>query len=354
MSRSAPLWLLIVAIAALLGGGRSCLAADQDSSPPGDGLYAELLTDEGAILIELFAEQTPIAAINFVGLATGGLPPDWSSPQPFYTDMPFFRVVPGKLAVTGCPEGDGSGGPGYTIPDEIDPERRFDRPGRVAMANGAPDGGGSQFFITMTPLPHLDGRHTIFGQVVSGMAVVRRIGRGDRLRRVRIIRRGKAAKRFAGTGSALRRAISEHQKALRQAADRRRQRKAEFIRRYYPHAKRTDAGYWYEVLDPGHGSLARPGDLVTLHYTARIVGSERVLDSTRRRGRPVRFPLGGGRVIQGLELAAARMRPGAHWRLILPPELAFGQEGMGEEVPPGSYLAFDLKLVQVEPAAASP
>ncbi len=158
-------------------------APDQISSPAerdlaaytsdleGDGeLIATIETSAGDIECRLFADRAPITVANFVGLARGRK--RWVHPEtgrviedrPLYDDAPFHRVIPGFLIQGGDPTGSGEGGPGYTIPDEIDDSLSHDRPGTLSMATRGPDTGGSQFFITETSAPHLDGRHTIFGR----------------------------------------------------------------------------------------------------------------------------------------------------------------------------------------------
>ncbi len=148
-------------------------------------LMARLITNMGTIEFELFEDKTPITVDNFVGLATGTK--EWVDPRtlqkvkkPFYNGLTFHRVIPGFMIQGGCPLGTGTGGPGYKFKDEIVPDLKFDRPGRVAMANAGPNTNGSQFFITEKETPWLNGRHTIFGQVTKGMDVVHKIANVER------------------------------------------------------------------------------------------------------------------------------------------------------------------------------
>ena len=138
----------------------------------------------GRIVILLFEKETPVTVRNFVDLALGrksytdprtGLP----SRRPFYNGLDFHRVIPGFMIQGGDPLGDGTGGV-KEIPDEFSAELKFDQPGRVGMANSGPGTGSCQFFITEAPQPHLDGKHTIFGQVVEGQDVVEKIARVPR------------------------------------------------------------------------------------------------------------------------------------------------------------------------------
>lgn len=145
-------------------------------------LIATFSTSEGEIRCRLFEERAPITVANFVGLARGLKP--WVDPETgevhgdnrFYRGLTFHRVIPGFLIQGGAPTGSGDGGPGYTIPDEFDDSLSHDHPGMLSMANRGPNTGGSQFFITLAPAPHLDGRHTIFGEC-RNLKTVRAIAR---------------------------------------------------------------------------------------------------------------------------------------------------------------------------------
>jgi peptidyl-prolyl cis-trans isomerase A (cyclophilin A) len=129
---------------------------------------AVLRTSEGDIEVELFAEEAPLTVQNFVGLAEGGRAVNSETGSDrFYDGTVFHRVIEGFMIQGGDPLGVGTGGPGYTFADEIDPGRSFDAPGLLAMANSGRDTNGSQFFITTAPAPHLDGLHTVFGEVAD-------------------------------------------------------------------------------------------------------------------------------------------------------------------------------------------
>ncbi len=145
------------------------------------GLYGVISTSMGDITVKFFEKQAPVTVKNFVDLALGrktytnpenGLPVR----KQFYNGLTFHRVIPGFMIQGGDPLGNGSGGT-TPIPDEIDPALKFDVPGRLAMANAGPNTGSCQFFLTEVPTPHLNGLHTIFGQVVSGQELVNEIAR---------------------------------------------------------------------------------------------------------------------------------------------------------------------------------
>lgn len=148
-----------------------------------DRIKANFKTNLGEFEIELYAKECPETVWNFVNLAEGRQ--ETSKSGPYYDGLVFHRVIEGFMIQGGCPEGSGRGGPGYRFQDEFNPSLKHSGPGILSMANAGPGTNGSQFFITLVPTPHLDGRHTVFGKVISGMEVVNKIGktptaRGDR------------------------------------------------------------------------------------------------------------------------------------------------------------------------------
>lgn len=164
---------------------------DAAGPPPGEpaarapGLYATLHTSKGKIVIRLFEDKTPMTVENFVQLATGKKP--WKDhtgkthrDEPFYNGLLFHRVLPNFMIQTGAHLPNGGYRQSANIPDEFHPDLKFDRPGRLGMANAGPNTGSSQFFITHVATPHLNGKHTVFGQVVEGQDVVEAIGNAPR------------------------------------------------------------------------------------------------------------------------------------------------------------------------------
>ena len=145
------------------------------------GTYAKFETSEGNFKVRLFDKEAPNTVANFTGLAEGTK--EWKDPAkgqkkkaPFYNGLIFHRVIEGFMIQGGDPLGTGTGGPGYKFADEFTAKLRHDRPGLLSMANSGPNTNGSQFFITLGPTPHLDNRHSVFGEVVEGLDVVKRIG----------------------------------------------------------------------------------------------------------------------------------------------------------------------------------
>jgi peptidyl-prolyl cis-trans isomerase A (cyclophilin A) len=145
-------------------------------------MYAQFKTTEGDFTVRLFDQEAPNTVENFIGLAEGTK--NWTDPRtnqqvrrPYYDGIVFHRVIDGFMIQGGDPLGQGIGGPGYTFADEFHPKLRHDKPGILSMANRGPNTNGGQFFITLGPTPHLDDRHSVFGEVVEGLDVIRAIGR---------------------------------------------------------------------------------------------------------------------------------------------------------------------------------
>ena len=148
----------------------------------GPGVYAHFTTNQGSFTARLFDKDAPKTVENFVMLAQGKKA--WMNPRtktqvrrPYYNNLTFHRIMPGFMIQGGDPSGDGSGGPGFTFPDEFSPKLRHAKPGMLSMANRGPNTNGGQFFITLVPTPHLDDRHSVFGELVEGMDTLRAIGK---------------------------------------------------------------------------------------------------------------------------------------------------------------------------------
>jgi len=194
----------MVLAALALGALTQCGSAQEEKKKLADGVYAEMETSKGKILLQLEYEKTPLTVANFVGLAEGtkNYSKDGSAPKPqgkpFYDGLTFHRVIPDFMIQGGDPNGTGSGGPGYQFRNEIDSSLKHNRAGTLSMANAGPDTNGSQFFITHKDTPWLDGRHTVFGYVVEGQDVVNKIARGDTIKSIKILRIGDKAKAFKG------------------------------------------------------------------------------------------------------------------------------------------------------------
>jgi peptidylprolyl isomerase len=322
-----------------------------EDSALGDGLFARISTNRGDIVTRLEYEKTPLTVCNFVALAEGKM--NTAQGKPFYDGLSFHRVISKAngdeqdfMIQTGDPTGSGAGGPGYQFPDEIEPSLRHDGPGVLSMANAGPGTNGSQFFITHVATPWLDGLHTIFGRVVRGQQVVNAIKQGDKIQSIRIIRNGEAANAFKADQEAFDWLLQKPLAAAEAKKKAQREADIEQIKILYPNTSVSLSGIFYEILADGGGAKPATGDTVRMYYTGMFLGG-RVFDSSDISGVPLEFQAGRGRVIPGIDETALDMRLGEKRRVIIPPELAYGAQGVGNVIPPNSFLVFEMELAAV-------
>ena len=307
-----------------------------------DGLYAVIDTQKGDIVIKLEYKKVPMTVANFVGLVEGEL--NLEDPgENFYEGLNFHRVIDNFMIQGGCPKGDGTGGPGYSFPDEFDPSLHHDGPGVLSMANAGPGTNGSQFFITHVKTPWLNDKHSVFGRVVEGQDVVNSIRQGDKINTIRIERIGEDAKKFVVTKQIFSDLVEN---AAKQAMERRRaevEKVEKEIANRWPNTVKTSSGLQYVVLKKGDGKKCpKYGQTVTVHYTGTLLDG-RMFDSSVHRGQPASFKI--GQVIEGWNEALQTMSKGEKRTLIIPPELGYGVHGYPGIIPPDSYLIFDVELL---------
>jgi peptidylprolyl isomerase len=307
-----------------------------------DGVYAVLHTNKGDITLLLEHTKTPMTVANFVGLAEGTLNVHGNN-KPFYSNIKFHRVIENFMIQGGCPKGTGTGGPGYTFPDEIEESLKHTGPGILSMANAGPGTNGSQFFITHVATPWLDGKHSVFGHVVEGLDVVNSIVQGDSIKTVEIVRKGADAEAFVVSRETFTQYVlaAEEKNNKREALEK--ARLEEELKNRWPDAIKTPSGLRYVVTKAGDGKK-KPvhGQKVTVHYTGSLLDG-RVFDSSVRRGTPAQFAI--GEVIEGWNEALKTMSAGEKRTLIIPPELGYGTMGYPGVIPPNSYLVFDVELI---------
>ncbi len=312
-----------------------------------DGLYARFDTSKGDILCSLEFKKTPLTVANFVGLAEGTKDLGGGAKakgDKFYDGLKFHRVIADFMIQGGCPLGTGTGGPGYTFPDEFDPELNHSRPGTLSMANSGPATNGSQFFITHVPTPHLDGKHTVFGHVVSGQDVVDKIEGNDLINSIEIIRVGSDAKNFGTDQEAFDKLLSSFEERNQEKELEAMEEAVRLIDEQWPDAITTPSGLKYVVDEEGSGDATpQAGQVVSVHYTGKLLNGTK-FDSSRDRGKPIEFPVGKGRVIKGWDEALLEMKKGEKRTLIVPSNLGYGPSGRGP-IPPDATMIFDVELI---------
>ncbi|WP_047789145.1 peptidylprolyl isomerase [Tenacibaculum mesophilum] len=307
-----------------------------------NGIYAKFTTQKGEILVNLEYEKTPGTVGNFVALAEGNLE-NSAKPQgtPYYNGLKFHRVIADFMIQGGCPQGTGTGNPGYKFDDEIHPELKHDAPGKLSMANAGPGTNGSQFFITHVATPWLDGKHTVFGSVVEGQDVVDTIAQDDTMD-VEIIRVGSDAEAFNAV-EAFR--TFEGAREKREAEAKAKQK--ELLDQVAAGYDETPSGLRYKILQNGDGKQATKGAMVSVHYKGQLLDGT-VFDSSYKRKQPIDFAIGVGQVIPGWDEGIQLLKVGDKARLVIPSDLAYGAQGAGGVIPPNATLIFDVELMNVK------
>ena len=308
-----------------------------------NGIYAQITTSKGVILLKLTYDKTPATVANFIALAEGNQP-NQQKPEgvPYYDGLTFHRVIPDFMIQGGCPLGTGTGDPGYRFDDEFHPSLKHNKPGILSMANAGPGTNGSPFFITHVPTPWLDGKHTVFGEVVEGQNVVDSIAKGDKIEKVEILRVGEAAQQWDAL------AAFKHfndSKAERLAQEKR-AAEAAFAKEVEGFSK-TESGLYYQITEHGTGEQPQKGQYVAVHYTGMLL-DKTVFDSSYRRREPIEFKVGVGQVISGWDEGIMLLHQGDKARLVIPAELAYGSRGAGGVIPPNAPLIFDVELVKIK------
>ena len=308
-----------------------------------NGLYAKINTSKGDILLKLEFEKTPGTVGNFVALAEGKLENKARKPgDPYYDGLKFHRVIPDFMIQGGCPLGTGTGNPGYQFDDEFHPELKHNKPGILSMANAGPGTNGSQFFITHTPTPWLDNKHTVFGHVINGQDVVNSIQQNDKINSLEIIREGDSAKKFNAV---------EAFRIFEGTREKRKEAELKVRKEAFDAASKgfdeTPSGLRYKIVEKGSGKKAGKGSKVSVHYKGQLLDGT-VFDSSYQRNQPIDFTLGIGQVISGWDEGIQLLHVGDKAQLVIPSELAYGSQGAGGVIPPNAPLIFDVELVNVK------
>ncbi|WP_053978273.1 peptidylprolyl isomerase [Mangrovimonas xylaniphaga] len=308
-----------------------------------DGLYAKFNTSKGDILVALEFEKVPGTVGNFVALAEGNLE-NSAKPQgtPYYNGLKFHRVIPDFMIQGGCPQGTGTGSPGYKFDDEFHPDLKHDGPGVLSMANAGPGTNGSQFFITHVETPWLDNMHTVFGKVVEGQDVVDAISQGDVMDAVEIIRIGEAAENFNAI-EAFRTFEGSREKRI--AAER--EAKRAELDKLAAGFEETASGLRYQIIQKGAGKKAEKGKTVAVHYKGQLADGT-VFDSSYKRNQPLEFTVGVGQVIAGWDEGIGLLQVGDKARFVIPSDLGYGSRGAGGVIPGDATLVFDVELMDVK------
>lgn len=327
-----------------------------------DGLYAEVKTTKGLVVIQLEFERTPMTVMNFVGLSEGtlenkALPPG----KPYYDSVRWHRVVPGHVIQCGIPNHTTAGSPGYEYPNEIVQGLNHGQAGMVGIANGGWHTNGSQWYITLADRSYLDGDYTIFGHVTVGLDVLPVITEKDYIITLRIVRVGKAANAFHPTTTAFQALVEKKKVEVKEFEEKRLAYEQAIIQGNWPNAQPLLRNV---VLRAGEGPLVNRGDTLRLQYKAQFPGGESFV-STADGGKPwygsapepFIYVVGTTVLNPGFDAAVRMMRKGERDVIIVPAALAYGaggyypRERKGEKrfhISPHRTIVYEVELLEIK------
>jgi peptidylprolyl isomerase len=333
-----------------------------------EGLYAEVATNKGLIVLRLEFEKTPMTAANFVGLAEGTIANAAFPPgTPYFDGTKWHRVVPGHVIQCGIAASEKAKDPGYEFPNEIVlPDLDHGRAGMVNMANGGPHTNSSQWCITLGDRSYLDGDYTVFGQVAEGMDVVMSIAQDDEVRTVRIVRIGKKARAFKPTTESFKAMVEDAQARVFEADAAKKAKEDEFVNANWPGAVEVEGGVKYIVLKEGTGPLPLAKSTLKVVYAGTAPLAGKAFVSTAEEGQPYwgetpepfEFVAGTTRINPALDAAITRMKKGEKRQLLVPSEQGYKASGFyakqrpGEKrfvISPNTLLVYEIEVLDILP-----
>ena len=367
-----------------------------------EGIFADIQTSKGLIVVRLEYQKAPVTVANFISLAEGTntiVKPELKGKH-FYDGLKFHRVIKDFMIQGGDPAGNGSGGPGYGFRDETNPSLKHDRSGILSMANSDPQGSkkpysnngssnGSQFFITHKQTPWLDGMHTVFGSVVKGMDIVNKIEQNDVIEKITITRKGALAKKFDAAKTFAdyyaNKPAEDKKYADMELENKKKQAEAEALKKkeysdkYGPvmaakaaklnalkaNATKTNSGLQYVITQKGAGVKPTDGQTVYIHYAGYLedgtlfdssyeevnkeYGKFDANRASQNGYRPMAVQAGKYQFIPGFTEGLNLLSLGDKATLFIPSSLGYGAQGAGNVIPPNSNLIFEIEFLSEMP-----
>ena len=344
----------------------------------GDGIFADIQTTSGDVIVQLEYEKTPVTVANFITLAEGTSPfvSDSLKGKPYYDGIIFHRVMKDFMIQTGDPMGTGRGNPGYKFMDEFNDSLKHNKKGILSMANSGPTTNGSQFYITHKETPWLDGKHTVFGHVVEGLNVVDSIANVEvsneqmtknkplvdiKMNKVSIVRNGKAAKKFDAV-----QVFSDYFKEEEERIAAFEKMKSDFVAEIAEQkstAEELPSGLKILKMEEGDGQKPRIGQKVNVYYAVysndgtlfqsnyeEVNHKFNMFDDRRKQSgmyNPIPMDYGpDAQLIAGFKEGLQQMKVGDKVRLFVPSHLGYGPQGSGA-IPPNTDLVFDLEVTGI-------
>jgi peptidyl-prolyl cis-trans isomerase A (cyclophilin A) len=332
MKKASAILIIVIIALALCGQSLFC-----------DGLYAEFHTTKGQFVIELEYEKVPVTVANFIGLAEGTIKNNETSPgDPFYAGKT-MHINPGKFVHFGYVRN--AKWLGYDFPDEFHPDLKHDEAGIVSMYNTLHHSNSSIVCIDLKPMPENDEKFPVFGKVIEGMDVVRKIVNLDKIEQIKIIRVGESADSFSSTQRTFENLVQSRLAQLTREQKERALKEMKKAAARWPGLKSTPSGLMYKILEPGTGKKLEDGMTVNAEYVIRLINDEVV---GGEKGKPSKVMVGNRFMIKGWAEALPDMRVGERRLLVIPPHLSYGHKGLRPMgIYPGAVLIFDIKILEI-------
>ena len=354
----------------------SCNSQKKAYKDLGDGLFADIETTKGHIVVKLNYKEVPTTVANFVTLAEGKnnfVKVEYKG-KTFYNGTIFHRVIDGFMIQGGDPTGTGMGDPGYRFEDEFVPSLKHSKKGILSMANSGPNTNGSQFFITQVPTPHLDGRHTVFGETVKGEEVIDAIAKAPRngqnrpnedikIKNITIVANGKDAEKFDAVKvfDSYFKSVAEREKEKEERVKRASAKFLEEIKVQEPQAKVLPSGVKIFTINNGEGKQPKQTEFAMVNYAGYLrngalfdsnikeveesYGKYQAMREQQNGYQPIPFPYTpSAQLIPGFKEALLTMKVGDKIRVFIPATLGYGEAGAGDVIPPNSDLIFDIEI----------
>ena len=354
----------------------SCNSQKKAYKDLGDGLFADIETTKGHIVVKLNYKEVPTTVANFVTLAEGKnnfVKVEYKG-KPFYNGTIFHRVIDGFMIQGGDPTGTGMGDPGYRFEDEFVPSLKHSKKGILSMANSGPNTNGSQFFITQVPTPHLDGRHTVFGETVKGEEVIDAIAKAPRngqdrpnedikIKNITIVANGKDAEKFDAVKvfDSYFKSVAEREKEKEERVKRASAKFLEEIKVQEPQAKVLPSGVKIFTINNGEGKQPKQTEFAMVNYAGYLrngalfdsnikeveesYGKYQAMREQQNGYQPIPFPYTpSAQLIPGFKEALLTIKVGDKIRVFIPATLGYGESGAGDVIPPNSDLIFDIEI----------
>jgi cyclophilin family peptidyl-prolyl cis-trans isomerase len=342
-----------------------------------NGVYAEFITNKGTFVAKLYNEATPLTTANFVSLAEGknSMVDSTLAGKKYFNGLTFHRVIKDFMIQGGDPKGDGTGSPGYTFPDEFVDSLTHKSKGILSMANSGPATNGSQFFITLKETPWLDGKHTVFGEIVMGQEVVDSIGSVEvqkpsnkpvdavTINEVNIINKGNVKV------AAFEDAMAELEKEKKEKEERIAKVGAEtlkYLLEQKENAETLESGLQIVTIEKGDGGKPDEGSAVTMNYAGYLAEDGKLFDSNIQEKEekyemlnpqklaqnaytPAPTKYGpDANLVPGFKEALLTMNVGDKIIAYIPSHLGWGPRGAGNVIPPNADVIFEIELVEVK------